>query len=132
MSTPAPQTPAHTKGPWVLCAHLIDGDKCPCGYRGSIWGPDEQHVICEMGSTVIAGEEGLEAPRYPRAVELANAALIAAAPALYEALQAFMAYAAQDEERYAHARRFSNQAGSECVELGAAAIAAAQRPEEGA
>ena len=35
-----------------------------------------------MGSTSIAGQEGLEAPRYPRPTELANAAMIAMAPDL--------------------------------------------------
>lgn len=46
-------------------------------------------MICEMGSTVIKGQEGLEAERYPRDVELANAALIARAPELLEMMERF-------------------------------------------
>lgn len=41
-------------------------------------------MICEMGSTTIEGQEGLEPERYPRDVELANATLIASAPELLE------------------------------------------------
>lgn len=69
-----------TPGPWPLCYHLQsfgNDKKCPCGYRGSIWGHDD-HVICEMGSTVIKDEEGLEPPRYSREQELINAKFIAA------------------------------------------------------
>jgi len=80
----------HTPGPWHLCRHLqsLEADAaCPCGYRGGIFGGDEAGMVCEMGSTVIPGEEGLEAPRYPRPVELANARLIAAAPELLAACE---------------------------------------------
>jgi hypothetical protein len=88
-STPAAQG-RHTPGPWHRCFHLESAENdasCSCGYRGGIWGPDEEHTICEMGSTLIKGEEGLCPPRYPRDVELANGRLIAAAPDLLEALR---------------------------------------------
>lgn len=81
----------HTPGPWRLCHHLMSAENdasCPCGYRGGIWGSDHEHMVCEMGSTAIAGQEGMEPPRYERAVELANARLIAAAPDLLAALKA--------------------------------------------
>jgi hypothetical protein len=74
----------HTPGPWHLCAHLEDHDKCSCGYRGGIWGSDREHIICEMGSVATLDQEGLEPPRYPREVEFANARLIAAAPTLLD------------------------------------------------
>lgn len=64
---------AATPGEWILCQHLLDHDQCSCGYRGGIFGPDGEYMICEMGSTVVEGEEGLEAPRYERSVEIANA-----------------------------------------------------------
>lgn len=89
----------HTPGPWHLCRHLqsIEKDReCPCGYRGGIWGSDEEHIVCEMGSTEIKGEEGLCPPRYPREVELANARLIAAAPDLLAAVTQFLK--AHDDE----------------------------------
>ena len=79
----------HTDGPWILCHHLESEEKdksCRCGYRGGIFGSDGEHMVCEMGSTTIKGEEGLEVPRYERAVEIANAHLITAAPDMYEAL----------------------------------------------
>jgi hypothetical protein len=78
-----------TEGPWELCYHLESeaNDKaCGCGFRGNITAEGE-FAICEMGSTVVKGEEGLELRRFPRPVELANARLMAAAPALYEALE---------------------------------------------
>lgn len=68
-----------TEGEWSLCTHLksIALDRaCPCGYRGGIGGPQGKNLVCEMGSTVIPGEEGLELGRYPREEELANAELI--------------------------------------------------------
>ena len=71
-----------TAAGWKLCHHLQSAEKdasCPCGYRGGIWGPDGEHLVCEMGSTVTPGEEALTIPRYERRVELANAALIVAA-----------------------------------------------------
>ncbi len=77
----------HTPGPWLLCHHLQDAQKdaaCPCGYVGGIWGPDQENMICEMGVQVPKGEEGVSPGRYPRAVELANARLIAAAPEFLE------------------------------------------------
>lgn len=80
----------HTPGPWLLCRHLQSAQTdaaCPCGYRGGIWGPDGDCIICEMGSEVTSGQEGLEPPRFPRDVELANARLIASAPLLLAALE---------------------------------------------
>lgn len=81
---------AFTPGPWHLCHHLESAEKdasCPCGYRGGIWGSDGEHVVCEMGSTLVVGEEGLCPPRYPRPVELANARLIATAPDMLAVLE---------------------------------------------
>lgn len=78
-----------TPGPWRLCAHLRDHDKCPCGYRGGIWGADGGHIVCEMGSEPTPGQEGLEPPRYPREVEFANAHLIVTAPEMHDALAPF-------------------------------------------
>lgn len=76
---------AATPGPWVPCHHLknaeCDADcPCPCGYRGGIFGSDQEHMVCEIGSTITPGEEGLETPRYSRPVEIANAHLIFNAP----------------------------------------------------
>lgn len=76
---------AATPGPWKLCFHLQskeNDEKCRCGYRGSIWGGDKEAVVCEMGSTVIKGEEGLEPPGYGREQELINARFIAASRTL--------------------------------------------------
>lgn len=70
----------YTPGPWKLCHHLQSKEKdqsCSCGYRGGIWGSDEEHIVCEIG-----GDS--DSPRYNRDTELANAQLIAAAPVLYE------------------------------------------------
>lgn len=83
------QLEQHTPGPWGLCHHLQSAEKdaaCPCGYRGGIWGPDGEHIICEMGSTETEGQEGLSPARYDRPTELANALLIAAAPDMLAAL----------------------------------------------
>ena len=88
---------AFTPGPWHLCHHLESAEKdasCPCGYRGGIWGSDGEHVVCEMGSTLVVGEEGLCPPRYPRPVELANARLIATAPELLAVAQRYEAWEA--------------------------------------
>lgn len=84
-----------TPGPWKLCHHLQSPEKdvsCPCGYRGGIWGSDGEHIVCEMGSQPIPGQEGMEPPRYARSVELANARLIAAAPDLLGALKFILAF----------------------------------------
>ena len=78
-------TQTHTKGPLLLCTHLQSVEKdraCGCGFRGVIGSGD--FAICEMGSTQIAGEEGLELPRVPRQEEIANAHLIAAAYNSYD------------------------------------------------
>ncbi len=74
-----------TPGPWRLCFHLRSAENdasCPCGYRGGVWGPDGERIVCEMG----ADKDPLAPPRYERAIELANARLIAAAPTMFEAL----------------------------------------------
>lgn len=72
-----------TPGPWHLCAHLksIEHDRaCSCGYRGSIWGGDQEHVVCQPGHDgAPAGQEGTEPQRYEREQEIANAHYIAAA-----------------------------------------------------
>lgn len=83
---------AFTPGPWELCAHLafphVD-KQCACGYRGVIFGPDDDKAICQPGhEPAPKGQEGSEPGRYPREVEIANARLIASAPELYEALEA--------------------------------------------
>jgi hypothetical protein len=79
-------TTKHTPGPWKVCYHLecIENDRsCPCGQRGTIWGGDGNHVVCQIGVDVAPGDEaGSEPPRYPREVEIANAHLISAAPEL--------------------------------------------------
>lgn len=80
-----------TRGPWKLCYHLESHEhdsSCRCGYRGGIWGGDGDHMVCEMGSTIIKGEEGLEPPRYDRATELKNAEFIAASRELMPKLLA--------------------------------------------
>jgi hypothetical protein len=71
---------AATKGPWLLCHHLQSEAKdkaCPCGYRGGIWGADQEHIVCEMGSYAAPDEEALTPARYERPQELANAQHIA-------------------------------------------------------
>lgn len=80
----------HTPAPWILCHHLQskeNDESCSCGYRGGIWGNDEEHMICEMGSTSTIGEEALAPPRYDRDIELANARLIVAAPEMLAELE---------------------------------------------
>ena len=85
-----------TPGPWHLCQHLksVEDDRaCSCGYRGVIYGPehDVAYAICQPGhDPAPTGQEGSEPPRYPREVELANAALISASPDLYDALAEFV------------------------------------------
>lgn len=88
---------AHTPGPWFVCRHLesVDADNgCRCGYRGVIYGPEHSTAmaICQPGhEPAPAGQEGSEPGRYPREVEIANAHLIAASPALYAACEAALA-----------------------------------------
>ncbi len=54
-------------------------------------------MVCEMGSTEIKGQEGLEPPRYRREQEIANAEFIAASrtlmPKLLKAVRALEFYA---------------------------------------
>ena len=72
---------AATQGEWHRCTHLQSAEKdtaCPCGYRGGIWSVDLDVILLEMGGPTTPGEEGLDAPRAPRSVELANAAFIEA------------------------------------------------------
>lgn len=74
-----------SSGPWHLCFHLASKENdssCPCEYRGGIWGEDQEHMVCEMGSTIHLGEEGLEPERYDRAQELKNAKFISASRTL--------------------------------------------------
>ena len=88
-----------TAAPWQPCYHLEKPENdaaCPCKTRGIIYGSDGEHAVCEMGSTSIPGQEGMEPPRYDRSVELMNAALIFeirnAAPALMDALKEAKAF----------------------------------------
>jgi len=70
-----------TQDEFAVCHHLksLEKDKqCPCGYRGGIYGKPD-HMVCEMGPTTVEGEEGLEMLRYPREIEMANAAFITTA-----------------------------------------------------
>lgn len=106
----------HTPGPWHLCTHLQSAEKdaaCPCGYRGGIWGSDQEHLICEMGSTVTIGQEGLEPARYPRPTELANARLIVAAPELAVMVRELLSVheAHHNHPTHAAARRLLSKAG---------------------
>jgi hypothetical protein len=67
---------AAAPGHLQLCQHLTSPAKdasCSCGYRGAIFTSDGGQMVCEMGSTITPGEEGLEAARMPREVELATA-----------------------------------------------------------
>ena len=70
----------HTPAPWQLCAHLAKHDECTCGYRGSIWGADEETIVCEMGSSPDIDNEGRVAghcqPQADRPTQLADAAFI--------------------------------------------------------
>lgn len=60
------QHEAATPGPWTLCRHWTV-DHCPCGdHRGSIWAPDGERVVAEMGcakSALNIGDEPEQA--YP-------------------------------------------------------------------
>lgn len=89
-------TAAHTPGPWTPCFHLTPegDDKCPCGYRGGIWGADGAAVVCEMGSTDCE----LPLPRYPREVELANARVVIAAPEMLRILKQMISQLIQGGE----------------------------------
>lgn len=73
-----------TEGPWKRCHHLTSKEQdesCPCGFPGDIWGADEEHVVCTMGSLPDPkGGYSMAPPRYKRDQELANAELIAHAP----------------------------------------------------
>ena len=73
-------------GPWGLCKHLRDNDKCSCGYRGGIWDSSGEFMICEMGATPCW--DGVDLVASPdRSTTQANARLIAAAPCMAEALE---------------------------------------------
>lgn len=94
-------------GPWNRCYHLQSEDHdrlCGCNYRGSIWGGDKNHVVCEMGSTITKGEEGLEPARYNRRQELINAKFIEMSrehmPKLIELAKAASEYFSEDIEGY--------------------------------
>lgn len=71
---------AATPGDWRLCHHLQSAEKdasCPCGFPGDIWSSDGNHVVCSIGPHCLPADQNLGPPRYERAQELANAALIA-------------------------------------------------------
>lgn len=89
--------PHFTPGPWGLCHHLKspEHDKsCSCGYRGGIWSGDGEYLVCEMGSSPdVDGNgylQGHSVPMADRPTQLADAALIAAAPSLYASLKAIL------------------------------------------
>lgn len=86
-----PAQGAFTLGPWTVCQHLkgiAEDAACTCGYRGVVYGPDDDMAVCQPGhDPAPKGQEGSEPGRYPRSVEIANAHLIAAAPDLYAALE---------------------------------------------
>jgi len=74
-----------TPGPWVVCQHLksVEADQaCTCGYRGVIFGPEQDipMAICQQGhDQELDGQEGLGPQNYPREVQIANGRWIAAA-----------------------------------------------------
>lgn len=75
---------AATPGPWHPCRHLesIEADAaCGCGYRGVIYGPEEEgFAVLQPGhEPPPVGEEGTEPPRYGRPMEIANMQLVVAA-----------------------------------------------------
>ncbi len=120
-SVSAEPSAAFTPGPWHLCHHLRsleDDAACPCGYRGGIWGSDEEHIICEMGGADHPGEEGLSPARYDRQTELANARLIAAAP---DAMAALVQAVEAEEWRRDNGERYIQRT----ITVGRAAIAKA-------
>lgn len=83
----------HTATPWGLCHHLKSPEhdaSCQCGYRGSIWGADGEHIVLEMGSSPDHDGEGKlmghTMPQADRATQLADAAFIVTAVNGYDAL----------------------------------------------
>lgn len=81
----------HTATPWGLCHHLQSPEhdaSCQCGYRGSIWSADGEHIVLEMGSSPDHDGDGKlmghTMPQADRATQLADAAFIVTAVNAYD------------------------------------------------
>jgi hypothetical protein len=81
LETLVPQT---TQAPWHVCQHLksVEADAaCSCGYRGVVFGPDEDvaYAVMQPGHEKPRREEewGSEPPSYPRPQQIADMQLVA-------------------------------------------------------